>query len=48
MTAPSPFIAAAHVAIGGAIGSVLRYELEDNMNNTGAAANTPVNYAVPA
>ena len=27
MTAPTPLIAALHVALGGAIGSVLRYEL---------------------
>jgi len=27
MNAPSPFMAALHVALGGAIGSVLRYEL---------------------
>jgi CrcB protein len=33
MTAPSPFIAAVHVAVGGAIGSVLRYQLGRTMTH---------------
>ena len=33
MDAPSPFIASLHVAVGGAIGSVLRYQLGRGMTH---------------
>jgi fluoride exporter len=49
MDAPSPFIASLHVALGGAIGSVLRYQLGRGMTHWfGAQAVTAFPWATLA
>ncbi len=49
MDAPSPFIASLHVALGGAIGSVLRYQLGRGMTHwLGAQAVTVFPWATLA